>query len=219
MNRAPSLSTQLRHLPSAFLEGLTRRKRTWYRRFHDTAFGLLYPAVLGTVFVELAGGVRAGLTGVKWAFVLLILGHFLIDYLITSKIPGYGSRKFIIDTAVVLLLGIAFYAINSSESTEPVNVPWIAGSVAGIYLLFICWEYLSPPLRAIRSVLVLYEAVFAVTSGAIAIGSIAMADRRVAFENALIVALAFSATCFWIIAVAKEPLVSHFDPKWDVEDE
>src|SRR3954447_16563340 len=96
---------------------------------HRLMFGLLYPAVLGTLFFSLlpelariltqlaqkrTGGEEEKSARIKTVAGCLIVLHFVVDFQLTSSIPdqSYKVLGFIVDLVILFVLFLAFDASN-----------------------------------------------------------------------------------------------------------
>ena len=130
-------------------------------------FGLVYPAVLGTLLYSLlpeVAGFLAALTrllatpaGPKLAVALLIVAHFAIDYVLASEVARYGPLRLAIDTIVVFLLFLAYQGVNLSRPDALVPRQ-VSLAMAGVYGCFILWAKADYSLGHQLS-LVLFESV------------------------------------------------------------
>jgi hypothetical protein len=133
-------------------------------RFKRLLFNLLYPAVLGTLFVSLlpatADSLRGGVS-MKLAVCWLIVAHFVIDYVFTEEVREYRALTFVLDFLVVVMLYVAFTAVQLEES-GPIDARTISFAMAVVYASFIAWEYLSRHEIGSHLVLTAYESAAAI---------------------------------------------------------
>src|SRR4051812_21431244 len=100
-------------------------------RLHRLMYGLLYPAVLGTVllniFTPLSRLVEGGpVTTSEFGLGKLVLTagitfHFIVDYVLSQEAPEHGWRGFAINCAVLAGLWTAAASIHM-DSLAPPNV-------------------------------------------------------------------------------------------------
>jgi hypothetical protein len=139
-------------------------------RLKRLIFNLFYPAVLGTFFVSLlpAGveSLRRGLdlsTGVDWKLLtsLLIVAHFVVDYIFTEEVRLYKTGMFTLDFVVIFLLYTAYSSVHLGASAI-MSIRTIACSMSGVYFCFLLWEYLERREIGRQPVMTAYEAFFAI---------------------------------------------------------
>ncbi|HEY0557501.1 MAG TPA: hypothetical protein VGG20_24825 [Thermoanaerobaculia bacterium] len=139
-------------------------------RLKRLLFNLFYPAVLGTFFVSLLPAVEASFqrglqfsAALDWKLILclLIVAHFIVDYVFTEEIRAYRLSLFLIDLAVVVLLYAAYVNVHLGED-PPIGVRAIASAMAGVYACFLLWEHLSRLEIGRQPAMTAYEAASAI---------------------------------------------------------
>lgn len=135
-------------------EGPTLRKFT-AAMLHQTLFGLLYPAVLGTMLYslleagfELPNAGDFGLSLTSFGLGLLVALFFILDYLYVSLFTSietisstlsYDWRAFFIDVGVVVSLFVSFVGVGVTQGTT--LRPWlVALALAVAYAFFYWWS-------------------------------------------------------------------------------
>ena len=133
-------------------------------------FNLFYPAVLGTFFVSLLPSLfesfRRGIdlsASFDWKLLtaLLIVAHFVVDYVFTEEVRLYKAGMFTLDLLVIILLYIAYSSVHLNDGGE-FQVKSIALSMSGVYFSFLAWEYLERKEIGKQPAMTAYEAFFAV---------------------------------------------------------
>jgi hypothetical protein len=116
-------------------------------------FGLLYPAILGTLFYSLlpealdvvrSPGELSALQGVKLLIAFLLVAHFLVDFYFTQQVAlktKYSPRLFLLDLAIVLALFVAYETVHLDNRAKEPEVRWVAGAMVASYILFRIWEF------------------------------------------------------------------------------
>ena len=133
-------------------------------RLKRLLFNLLYPAVLGTFFVSLLPATAASLhdgMSMKVAVCWFIVAHFVIDYLFTEEVRKYRALTFLPDLIVVVLLYVAFTAVQLEEPAA-IKVRAVSFSMTAVYACFLWWEYLSRHEIGTHRILTVYESVAAI---------------------------------------------------------
>lgn len=155
------------------------RRKNWLA---SLMFGLLYPAILGTLFYSLLPEalkvVRApmelsALQGVKLLIAFLLVAHFLVDFYLTQQVAlettKYTPRLFLLDLGIVLALFVAYETVHLAARTEKPEVRWVAGAMFVSYILFRAWELSLRRVIGKSCGLTLYESVIAILFLAVAI--------------------------------------------------
>jgi hypothetical protein len=116
-------------------------------------YGLLYPAVLGTVLVgilslisNLIEAAPTGRTEFGVGQLILTLGivvHFIVDYILAQEAPERGWGGFAIDCGVLAGLWIAAASVHAPYTggiagAEP-DVRILCIAIAGVYALFLLY--------------------------------------------------------------------------------
>ena len=133
-------------------------------RLKRLVFNLLYPAVLGTFFVSLlpaaVGSLRSGFH-LKTVLCILIVSHFVIDYLFSEEVRDYRAFTFLLDVAVIVLLYLAYSAVQLGND-DPTDSRAVSLAMAGVYGCFLVWEYLQRNEIGTHPALTVYESIAAV---------------------------------------------------------
>jgi len=127
---------------------LTFAARQQSRALHLLMIGMIYPAVLGSIFFNVLPSVSVmapSLQTVASLFVIAsIVIHFLFDYVYVS---GFFSRKrrytasaFFVDMCVCLFMYVAASSINFESGA--IDHAKIAGLFLTLYCLFVFWDVL-----------------------------------------------------------------------------
>ena len=113
---------------------------------HRLMYSLIYPAVLGTVlinvFIPISNFISGQLIyGTKFTFIKLFLTvgivfHFAVDYLFAEEAQENGWKGFFIDTLILMGLWIAASSIQMNQKEVP-NFAWLSGALAFVYAVFI----------------------------------------------------------------------------------
>ncbi len=111
-------------------------------------YSLLYPAVLGTVllnvFVFLSKVVEGeSISGSDFGIGKLVLTfgivvHFIVDYILGQEAPEHGWRGFWLDCGILGGLWVAAASVHINLSTAP-DVQILCGALAWVYLLFLAY--------------------------------------------------------------------------------
>jgi hypothetical protein len=129
---------------------MSTEERNW---LGSLMFGLLYPAILGTLFYSLLPEVLkairspwelSALQGVKLLIAFLLVAHFLVDFHFTQQVAlktKYSLRLFFLDLAIVLALFVAYETVHLGNREEEPEVRWVAGAMVVSYILFRIWEF------------------------------------------------------------------------------
>jgi hypothetical protein len=121
-------------------------------RLQRLMYALLYPAVLGTVFVGLLPALVALLRGqsiagsemgteigiAKTTLTLGIVLHFVVDYLFAQEVPQYGWRGFVLDLGILLALWAAAGSVHLGSLPAP-DVRYVCIALAATYACFLLW--------------------------------------------------------------------------------
>ncbi|MEW8041064.1 MAG: hypothetical protein AB2777_16105 [Candidatus Thiodiazotropha endolucinida] len=118
---------------------------------HNLMFGLLYPAVLGSIFYTLLTTFSEGcfwalpintLKIWKIMFCIIIVGYFCLDFAFTHKVPHshYGKISFFADIVVIVLIYFAFTSININNNS-PIALLKLVGIFTAVYTIFILWLF------------------------------------------------------------------------------
>ena len=107
--------------------------------------GLIYPAVLGSIFYSVFDLVDKTedfgfLFFFKLALFLVVLAFFCCDYVYTVRTNPFEWSFFLIDIFVVCVLYVLYDAINLGVNGASPDVPWISGCCMGISLLYYVWD-------------------------------------------------------------------------------
>lgn len=114
--------------------------------YFQTIYNLLYPAVLGTVFVSLLLSISNGDVLANGFFPLLatiiLIWYFLLDYFMglnsfKEEETSYTNSFMICDLVVVVCLFISFFGLWYSN-----NEFLVFASLSGLGLSFLYWSYL-----------------------------------------------------------------------------
>jgi len=139
-------------------------------RLKRLIFNLFYPAVLGTFFVSL---LPAGLESIRhgidlsanfdWKLLtaLLIVAHFVVDYIYTEEIRFYRAGMFALDLLVILLLYKAYSGVHLNDDGR-IRVRTVALSMSGVYFSFLVWEYLERNEIGRQPIMTAYEVFFSI---------------------------------------------------------
>ena len=127
-------------------------KREWSKneeRMHVVLFSLLYPAVLGTFFFTLLPEIAMVVTGTwdfsrwssgkVWIAILLVL-HFVLDYVYTAEVPKYNRSIFTLDLLLLVSFFVSYQAVNL-DSPSSLDIKTAAGAMGITYLLFRLWAH------------------------------------------------------------------------------
>ena len=116
-------------------------------RPHRLMYGLLYPAVLGTVFVNLFPPLMRLVANqttndpeicVKLVLALGIVFHFIVDYLLAQEAPDHGWPGFAIDLLVLIALWTSAASVHLDSDKEP-DIRTLCYGLATTYALFLIW--------------------------------------------------------------------------------
>lgn len=118
-------------------------------RAHRLMYGLLYPAVLGTVLLNifsplsrLVGGEAVAAPEFGIGKLILTLGvtfHFIVDYVLSQEAPEHGWGGLAIDCFVLAGLWAAAASINIGLLPAP-NLKilcWVLVGVYGVFLIYL----------------------------------------------------------------------------------
>jgi hypothetical protein len=153
-------------------------RRSW---LGSLMFGLLYPAILGTLFYSLLPEalkvVRSptelsALQGVKLLIAVLLVAHFLVDFYFTQQVAlktKYSRRLFLLDLAIVLALFVAYETVHLDDRAREPEVRWVAGAMVVSYVLFRIWELSLRRVIGKSRGLMVYETVIAILFALIAV--------------------------------------------------
>jgi hypothetical protein len=113
----------------------------WY----TLMLGLLYPAILGSIFYSVLGVLlepHQYLTNPQLVFLLVlalaVVIHFCVDFMYISLLTNYDLRQFLVDLLVIGLLYKAFLSIDPTKSSHDIGVFFAFFMV--IYLIFLPQE-------------------------------------------------------------------------------
>lgn len=123
-------------------------------RLHRLMYGLLYPAVLGTVIMGFLPPllnlaltvVTQGIRAIPaWALAKLVLTlgivlHFTVDYVLAQDAPNYGWGGFVLEIGILLTLWMAASAVQLSSPTAP-TVAYVSLALAVTYVFFLIYLY------------------------------------------------------------------------------
>ena len=142
------------------------------QNLHRIMYGLMFPAVLGTVFVSfIAEDLRDIELNPRLLFGVVFLFHWVVEFSISTK-PGKESKykvyEFISDLMIIVAMYAAFYSLPSTN-TLGFSYTNFYFSVMAIGLIFIGtnlvrWKVsgqLKPKLTAIDVFLAMWGFVFA----------------------------------------------------------
>lgn len=116
-------------------------------------YGLLYPAILGTVLVgilslisrliEAEPATRLEFGIGKLVLTLGVVVHFIVDYILAQEAPEHGWRGFVVDCGVLVGLWVAAASIHAPYTggragAEP-NVRILCIALAVVYGLFLLY--------------------------------------------------------------------------------
>jgi hypothetical protein len=114
-------------------------------------YGLLYPAVLGTVFFNLFPSVWQLIEGqpvagpqqpIKLLLTLGIVFHFIVDYVLAQEAPDGGWRGFILEFCMLIALWTAAASAHL-DSTRELDIRMLCSTLAAVYAFFLLWLALS----------------------------------------------------------------------------
>lgn len=120
-------------------------------RLHHLMYGLLYPAVLGTVIVNVLPSVfqlAAGQPGsdlqllIKLLLTLGIAFHFAVDYVFAGEAPEHGWLGLVLDSGILLSLWAAATSVHSN-SAEAADIRTLCIALIFVYVLFLAYLYIS----------------------------------------------------------------------------
>lgn len=119
-------------------------------RAHDLMYGLIYPAVLGTVLINLfiplsnlASGQSLAAPEFTISKLILTLGivfHFIIDYMFAKEAQDHEWQGFYIDILILVGLWIAAAGVNMNMAVS-INVRIVCCALAGVYVIFLYYVY------------------------------------------------------------------------------
>jgi hypothetical protein len=176
-------------------------------RLHVVLFSLFYPAVLGTFFFTLFPEILRFATS-PWEFsawdlgktgiAVLLVFHFVFDFVYTSEISKYNIKIFMMDLLILVSFFVAYSAVHLGSDSE-MDIKTLAGAMAITYFLFRLWAYRVGGIVRDDEALGLYE--FGSALLFVIVMVLAMVPvARVVTLLILTFGLLASAVAMWIIA-------------------
>ncbi len=137
-------------------------------RLYRLMYGLLYPAILGTVLVGIlslisklieaeSAGTRLEFGTGKLILTLGIVVHFIVDYVLAQEAPERGWRGFGVDCGVLVGLWVAAASVHApytgGSAGVPPNVRILCVALVAVYVFFLL--YLGLFRKGLRNILLL----------------------------------------------------------------
>jgi hypothetical protein len=120
-------------------------------------YALLYPAVLGTVLLDIFGLLSTivegeSIAGPNFGIGKLVLTtgivvHFIVDFLLAQEAPEHGWTGFVFDCSVLAGLWVAAASIHLGSFAMP-DLWMLCVALAWVYVMFLC--YLTLIYRKLR---------------------------------------------------------------------
>lgn len=120
-------------------------------RAYRLMYGLLYPAVLGTVLLNIffplsrlvgGGSVAAPEFGIgKLVIAVGVTFHFIVDYMLSQEAPEHSWRGFAINCVVLVGLWVAGASIHIGADLAP-NLQILCWALVGVYGAFLVYLWL-----------------------------------------------------------------------------
>jgi hypothetical protein len=129
-------------------------------------YGLLYPAVLGTVLINLfiplsrfvqgraIGGPEFGVA--KLVLTLGVVFHFIVDYLVAQEAPEHGWLGFSFDCCILMGLWTAAASVYVGASSVP-DIRSLCVALSAVYVLFLVYLFLVGERVKHRALVVIVE--------------------------------------------------------------
>src|SRR5258708_446223 len=127
------------------------------RALHQVMYGLLYPAVLGTVFVLfVSDDLMHWHLSPRSAFGVVFLIHWCLEFVLANQaevIRGYSFVEFTGDFVLIVIIYNAFIALPKpdQEGTYTALYLWVM-LVPVIFLAVDVWKWIGTDLRLARPI-------------------------------------------------------------------
>lgn len=127
-------------------------KLSWSKneeRLHVVLFSLFYPAVLGTFFFTLFPEILRVVTNPldlspwdygKTGIAVLLVFHFVFDFVFTSEISKYNLQIFVVDFLVLVVFFMAYNSVQLGNELG-MDIRTTSGAMGVTYLLFRLWAH------------------------------------------------------------------------------